>query len=154
MEKNTSPTTPKGILNPIESAMARLTPSDRRKFMRKYDQERARWPLEMKAEQVPEDMAATVLGAWRSRSYAATAWVQTNPLVLCRLSVNRTAIDEKTGSWLNGISWDALFRIKNECGFRDFDAVEVFPAYDRLVNVANMRHLFIMAQQLPFGLQV
>lgn len=153
-QNNTSPTTPKAIYNPVESAMLQLDPKGRRAFLREHAKQCARWPAAMTAQPVPDDMATHVMGTWRSREFFATAWVQSNPITLCRLSVNRTAIHDKTGSWLGGISWDDLFRIKNECGFRDFDAVEVFPAYDRLVNVANMRHLFVMAHQLPFGLQV
>lgn len=65
-----------------------------------------------------------------------------------RLSINRTSINEN-GDYLDGITWDELFGIKNKIGFADCDAVEVYPAEKDLTNVANMRHLWIV-ENLPF----
>lgn len=67
-----------------------------------------------------------------------------------RLTVNRTTINTK-GDWNDGISWDELQKIKAEVGFGDFDAVEVYPASGDEVNVANMRHLWIMPERLEFA---
>jgi hypothetical protein len=47
------------------------------------------------------------------------------------------------GTWVENISWDELQRVKNEVGYSMFWAVEVFPPEKEVVNVANMRHLFI-----------
>ena len=59
-----------------------------------------------------------------------------------RLSICRTEI---TGDqWEDGISWDDLQRLKRECGLGDKCAIEVFPPDDQVVNVANMRHLWIV----------
>lgn len=60
-----------------------------------------------------------------------------------RISVNRTDCD-KQGNWIDGITWDELMQIKRECGFGDYLAVEFYPADCEVVNVANMRHLFIV----------
>ena len=35
-------------------------------------------------------------------------------------------------------------------GFGDRDAVEVYPADNAIVNVANMRHLFVFENPLPY----
>jgi hypothetical protein len=60
-----------------------------------------------------------------------------------RLSVNRTAINDD-GSWVDGITWDDLQRIKHECGFGNEVAIEIFPPDKDVVNVANLRHLWIV----------
>lgn len=60
-----------------------------------------------------------------------------------RLSVNRTEFDERKGSWREDISWDDLQRLKAEAGFGDAWAIEVYPPDDAVVNVANMRHIWL-----------
>jgi hypothetical protein len=65
-----------------------------------------------------------------------------------RLSISRTSINEN-GDYLDGITWDELFEIKNKVGFADCDAVEVYPAEKDLTFVTNMRHLWIV-ENLPF----
>ena len=61
-----------------------------------------------------------------------------------RITVNRSEFSVETGDWLEGITWDMLMKIKREVGYGDCDAVEVYPADKDIVNVANMRHLFVM----------
>lgn len=53
----------------------------------------------------------------------------------------------------DGISWDALQRIKNDVVGPDEVAIEIFPPADQVVNDANIRHLWIVPPGfLPFGL--
>ncbi len=47
--------------------------------------------------------------------------------------------------------WDELQRIKSECGYGNTDAIEIYPADDDVVNVANMRHLWILDSRIPFA---
>lgn len=80
-------------------------------------------------------------------------------LVLCyqeyadvtRLSINRTEIDSATGRWKEGITWDELQEVKRQAGLGDYMAVEIFPADRDVINVANMRHLWVMRDPLPFA---
>ncbi|MBS4029690.1 MAG: hypothetical protein KGZ58_13765 [Ignavibacteriales bacterium] len=65
-----------------------------------------------------------------------------------RLTVNRTGINGN-GDYLDGISWDELYKIKNACGFADCELVEVYPAEKDLVCVGNLRHLWVV-ENLPF----
>lgn len=44
----------------------------------------------------------------------------------------------------DGVSWDTLQAIKSDLGFADAWAVEVYPPDDAVVNLTNMRHLWIM----------
>lgn len=66
-----------------------------------------------------------------------------------RLSICRTK--KKGARWQDGITWDELQQLKREAGWGDADAVEVFPRDQDLVNVANMRHLWIPSERLAFA---
>lgn len=69
---------------------------------------------------------------------------------IVRLSINRAAINS-SGGWQQDITWEELQRLKREAGYGDHDAVEIFPADADVVNVANMRHLWIVAGgSMPF----
>lgn len=50
---------------------------------------------------------------WRSRHYLVQVFVHEG---WTRISVNRTAIDVDSRRWADGITWDALQRIKREIG--------------------------------------
>lgn len=65
---------------------------------------------------------------------------------IIRMSVNRTYCNAD-GDWLDGISWDHLMTFKRVAGYGDYDAVEVYPKDDDVVNVANIRHLFIFLKE-------
>ncbi len=84
---------------------------------------------------------------WRSREFFVMQFTAPSPAA-CRLSVLRTQV--AGDRWKDGISWDDLQRIKRECGFGDFDAVEVYPQDRDIVNVANIRHLWVMEAPLAF----
>lgn len=103
---------------------------------------RHEWPIEQRTRG-PQRV-------WRSRDFLVQEYAETDP-VLVRLSVLRTTIDPKAGRWADGITWDVLQRLKREAGYGDADAVEVFPRDSDVVNVANMRHLWVMAGPLGFA---
>jgi hypothetical protein len=71
--------------------------------------------------------------------------------VLVRLSACRTDWVARQNRWAEIDGWDTMQRIKNECGYGDFDAVEVYPRDADLVNVANMRHLWVLKRPLGFA---
>lgn len=85
----------------------------------------------------------------RSRHWLVQIYANEHPLVLARLSVNRTKIDGD--QWQEGIQWQDLMGLKAECGYAFYDAVEVFPNMLDIVNVANMRHLWVLREKLPFA---
>ena len=87
-----------------------------------------------------------MLAVWRSKYFLVQVKLENG---VTRLSVNRTELDS-TGNWRDGITWDELQEIKDLCGFANREAVEVYPAAQDLVNVANIRHLWILEQPLPF----
>ncbi|AHF89535.1 hypothetical protein OPIT5_03975 [Opitutaceae bacterium TAV5] len=99
---------------------------------------RSEWPLKQ----------SNMITAYRNRHYLVQAFAETGGVV--RLSVNRTDID-RDGRWRDGITWDELQRIKAAVGFGDRQAVEIFPPDRDVVNVANIRHLWVLPEPLPFA---
>jgi len=67
-----------------------------------------------------------------------------------RLSIQRCEFDRKIGHWRDGITWDELQQLKDWAGFADFAAVEIFPPTDKVVDVANFRHLWILPEPPAF----
>lgn len=88
------------------------------------------------------------LRVWRSRHFLVQEFKAPAPAQV-RLSINRTSI--VGDRWTAGIEWEELQRLKNEVGYSHLDAVEVFPPTVDVVNVANMRHLWVLAEPLAFA---
>ena len=103
---------------------------------------RDEWPLELQS--------GPVLRAWRSRDFLVQEYSEAPP-VLVRLSVLRTTVDPKDGRWVDGITWDDLQGIKAEVGYGDYDALELYPADGDVVNVASLRHLWVMRELQSFA---
>lgn len=82
------------------------------------------------------------VAVFRSRDFLVQVFLDSETCAH-RISVNRTDCD-KDGHWLEGITWDELMQIKRECGYASELAVEFYPPDKDVVNVANMRHLFIV----------
>jgi hypothetical protein len=123
-----------------------MSRSDRRAAERYIAQENAKWPDTLKEwtrETWPTTPTSYVLRVFRSKNFLVQEYVAPAPAIV-RLSVNRTGLG-KGGEWKQDIPWEDLQRLKREVGFGDHDAVEVFPPDTDVVNVANMRHLWILA---------
>lgn len=93
-----------------------------------------RWPIFPAMESIP-------LKCWMSNDYLAVLYEQRYDGNK-RLTVNSTRGNGK--SFRDGITWDELYRIKNECLGEDVWCIESYPSADKLVNVSNQRHLFIV----------
>ncbi len=68
---------------------------------------------------------------------------------LIRLSVCRIRANQH--GWLENITWEELQEIKAELGFAERYAIEVYPPESVVVNVANMRHLWVFEKPLSVG---
>jgi hypothetical protein len=92
------------------------------------------------------------MSVWRSREFLVQAYAAPplNGIEVHRLSVCRVTL-QSDGRWDAEITWDDLQRVKREAGFGDWYAVEVYPRDRDVVNVANMRHLWLFADPLPIG---
>lgn len=125
----------------------RVTTRQQRKAL---DRENERWPVngrEIPREQWPQDLEMTRLRVIRSRDYLVQVFDADSGL---RISVNRTKL-LGTGRWDDGLTWDELQAVKKMIGYGDYWAVEIYPADDSVVNVANMRHLWILKEPPTFG---
>jgi hypothetical protein len=100
---------------------------------------REEWPFFPAWETIP-------MRVWRSKDYLAVLYKQRADGMV-RLTVNsvrRKPERKRTAGtdWRDGITWDELQRVKNETLGPDVWCVEVYPAQDDVVDVANMRHLW------------
>lgn len=89
---------------------------------------------------------------WLSRKYLVQLYTDANPAYpgLLRLSVCRGTLNA-AGRWNDRLTWDELQAIKREIGFGEWYGVEIYPPDHRVVNVANMRHLWLLPTPLPIG---
>lgn len=139
--------------------MSILPPSmsrqERRAAIKKLERDNASAPVTMTA--VPQPWPAphlqkcvdNLVGLWRSRKFLAQLFRQRDGTL--RLSVNRTMVGLDGDRWIDGITWDELQQVKAECGFGDRWAVEIYPPDYDVVNVANVRHLFLLPEAPAFA---
>jgi hypothetical protein len=131
-----------------------MTFTTTRQQRRALEAENAKWPERLR--QVPRaDWPQSVVPpsrqpteVWRSRDFLVQVFAETAEGIE-RLSILRTQHDGSR--FIDGIGWDDLQRLKNQCGRGDRDAVEIYPADRDVVNVANMRHLFVFVTPFPLA---
>jgi hypothetical protein len=112
--------------------------------------ENGKFPVVLQRQSFPASLAPPkCIEVWRSRWFLVQVYAEQPGLL--RASVCRTRIDSDTGRWRDGIAWEDLQLIKREIGRGHLDAVEIFPADSNVVNVANMRHLWITEEPIPFA---
>jgi hypothetical protein len=92
------------------------------------------------------------IAVWLSQAYLVVSYPAPSfgGVEVRRLSVNRATVGID-GRWDQNIPWEDLQRIKRETGHGDWYAVEVYPRDRDVVNIANMRHLWLMATPLDIG---
>lgn len=104
--------------------------------------------VEVPREEWPPDPRGKLIRLLRSRDFLVQVRVEPNGVL--RLSVQRCAFDTKTGRWKDGISWDDLQHLKSLAGYGDKTAIEIFPPDAEVVNVANLRHIWIVPEAPEF----
>ncbi|MFO0271336.1 MAG: hypothetical protein ACK53W_12480 [Gemmatimonadota bacterium] len=122
-----------------------------RRQLRTLRRENAAWPttlIEVPPAAWPAVHSPGLVRVWRSREYLVQLYaIDGRPP---RLSINRTDFNP-SGRNVDGIAWDDLQRLKAEAGFGSMWAVEVYPADGQVINVANMRHLWLLPEPPPFA---
>lgn len=93
------------------------------------------------------DNDRNLIEVWRSKRFLMQVFYKSGEPV--RLSVNRTAV-QPNGDWVEGITWEEMQRLKAECGRGALAGVEIYPPDDDIVNIANMRHMFVLAEPPAF----
>lgn len=123
----------------------------RRRMQKEQHAHVAKFPEQL--EPVPSDLwpsthtAKPPFGVWRSRKYLVQAFMESAGIT--RLSVCRTKLNGDR--WEDGITWEELQAIKAEVGYAELDAVEIYPRSGDVVNVSNMRHLWVMPGPVSFA---
>ncbi len=92
----------------------------------------------------PHQHDATRIEVWRSRYFLVQVFNEGDGVF--RVSVNRVQV--RDGSWADNITWDELMEIKRQIGRADAYAVEVLPPDRDIVNVAPMRHFWILPERV------
>jgi hypothetical protein len=82
---------------------------------------------------------------WRSREFLIQEYLEDGHIRLSVIDVRKIkAFGKHDYKFGKSITWDDLQRIKAEVGYGDRCAVEVYPPDNLIVNVQNMRHLWIL----------
>lgn len=116
-----------------------------RRLLEKEAKKRADVLARVSRQDWPSHDDPTRRKVWISRWYLVQEFCKDG---IVRLSVNRTEI-LNSGDWKAELSWDELQRIKHEVGYGNRTAVEIYPSDEHIVNVANMRHLWILNERIP-----
>jgi len=109
-----------------------------------------RWPDTSRMTIAPSRVS--VVHGMSGAGYLVQMFREPNSII--RLTVCSTdATLSRSGAvrFADGIPWDDLQEIKRLMGYGDQDAVEVYPPTQDVVNRANMRHLWILPEPLPFA---
>jgi len=99
-------------------------------------------------DQWPSESDPSRIEVWISRKILVQVFDEGNGTQ--RLSINRTVI-RPDGGWADGLTWDELQDIKRQVGRGDQWAVEIYPSDQEVVNVANLRHLWLLPEPPSFG---
>jgi hypothetical protein len=109
--------------------------------------------LEQASKRLPDHMISVPMHEWPSaplklkelwRSNRFLVQVFHEPEGIERVSVTVTSI--QGNRFADGISWDELQFIKHQIGRGNCCAVEIYPPDADVVNVANMRHLWLLPE--------
>jgi hypothetical protein len=112
--------------------------------------DREQWPQRGEAE------AKTRIAVFVSKRFLVQIFTAPDLVVggetigVFRMSVNRVTLS-KGGRFDGDITWNEMNQIKRDVGFSQRYALEVFPTDYDLVDVANMRHLWVLDRPLPLG---
>lgn len=133
--------TPKFDPKELKAKRDQLRDGNRAASVKLSEIPKSNWPPALSERQVTPERV------FRSKTFLVQIFDETDGAI--RMSVARTELD-KSGHWKDGISWEELQNLKREAGYGSMQAVEIYPPDWDVVNVANMRHLWIMLDPLPF----
>lgn len=88
---------------------------------------------------------------WVSRKFLAQIFDASSDEYhgLLRLSVNRTRYNSR--GWKGDITWDELQQIKHDVGLGNCYAIEIYPQDTHVINIANIRHLWVLDKPFNIG---
>jgi hypothetical protein len=113
----------------------------KRKFLREQNKLCSKVLVQVPPINWPSFPDRSRVEVWRSQSYLVQVFDKENGA--WRVSVNRTELDSN-GHYKDGLTWEELMEIKRQIGHGHSWAVEILPADSQIVNVANMRHFWLL----------
>lgn len=116
--------------------------------MSRFKRHPAHHSRSMQPLSLPDDTPDGVAAMWGSRDHLAVLWHDQGH---DRLTINSTTLDHSTLNWDDGLTWDELQQVKNQCGYGHRWAVEVYPPAGEVINDANMRHLWLLDEAPAYG---
>lgn len=127
-----------------------MMPMITKKVLNQMMRENAKRPLLL--EPVPRERwprtGNGLVEVWISRKYLVQVYEEADGML--RASINRTTMQDD-GNWKEDLTWDEMQDIKRQIGRADCYAVEVLPRDCDIVNVSNMRHMWILPAPLSIG---
>lgn len=81
---------------------------------------------------------------YRSKKYTVSVW---NVPAGKKLSISRNEWDSHTGRYKDQITWDEIMEIKRQVGFGEQNAVEFYPPDSEVINIANVRHIWLLPDE-------
>jgi hypothetical protein len=88
---------------------------------------------------------------WRSREFLVQEHLENGYIRLSIIDVREIkAFGKQEYRYGSDITWDDLQKIKAKVGYGDRCAVEIFPPDQLLVNIQNIRHLWILDEVPPY----
>jgi hypothetical protein len=143
---------PNRALRRARAALSRSMQASRPKHLTRLSEYDERWQT-AKERARDQSWSHDPIEVWESQEFLVqlTRPQPTEGQLPClRMTVNRVVF-RANGSADGNISWDDLQRVKREIGRGEMYAVEVYPRDSDLVNVANMRHLWLFDEPLDCG---
>ena len=84
---------------------------------------------------------------YRSKKYTVILWKQgIDPTLLMgqKISISRNEWDSKSRRYVGDIVFDEIMEIKREMGLGEEKCIEFYPKDSELVDLANMRHIWVI----------
>lgn len=100
------------------------------------------WPPLTKKVQTLQD--TKISEVWRNRRFMVLVYPEKDGIE--RLTCFKTIMKDDGSRFEDGITWDDLQSLKYQCGRGDRWALEIYPAETKIVNVSNMRHLWVLPE--------
>ena len=110
-------------------------------------------PFEKVSRENWENPPDRLIEVWKSKDFLVQIAQEKSGK---RITINRTKFTIVKGKpiWAQGITWDEIQEIKSLVGYGNYWAAECFPPDNQVVNVANMRHIWILENPPEFGWHV
>lgn len=93
-----------------------------------------------------EPIPKNLVKVWENNRFLVQRYHEEHSIRLTVIKKEAAYFENGLPIWKEGITWDELQGIKDALGFYDSWFVEIYPPKEHIINVANMRHLWIITE--------